>query len=105
MPRSATGSTVVVALAELFAEFGSPTPEVTLASFVMEPVDGGVTLIVALAFAPFATVPSAQVTTPPDCEQVPCEAVAELNATPDGSVSERLTLVALEGPLLCTLSV
>ena len=32
-------------------------------------------------------VPSAQVTVPADCEQVPCEGVAELNVTPAGSVS------------------
>ena len=44
--RSATGLTVVVALAELLAEFGSPVADETLAVLVIDPVDGGVTLIV-----------------------------------------------------------
>jgi hypothetical protein len=43
--RFAAGSTVVAALAELFAELGSLTLEETLAVFVIEPVDWGVTLI------------------------------------------------------------
>ena len=43
--RSAAGFTVVWALAELFAEFGSLTLEEALAEFVIDPVDCGVTLI------------------------------------------------------------
>jgi hypothetical protein len=103
--RSATGSTVVVALALLFAEFGSLTPEETLAWFVTDPVDGGVTLIVTLALAPLAMLPSAHETTPEDWAQLPCEAVAVLNVTPLGSVSLTATVVAVEGPALLTPSV
>ena len=54
---------------------------------VIDPVDCGVTLIWTLALAPFAMVPSGQVTVPADCEQVPCEGVAESKVTPAGSVS------------------
>ena len=43
--RFADGSTVVAALAELFAELESATLEETLAVFVIEPADCGVTLI------------------------------------------------------------
>ncbi len=105
MERSATGSTVVVALALLFAGVGSATPDETLALFVIEPALCGVTLIWTLALAPFATVPNEQVTVPDACEHEPWDGVAELNVTPPGSVSLRVTPVALEGPELPTPSV
>ena len=41
-------------------------------------------------------------TVPLDCEQVPCEGVAELNVTPAGSVSVTVTAVAFDGPALAT---
>jgi hypothetical protein len=100
--RSATGFTVVAAPAELLAGVGSLTLEDTLAVFVIVPVDWGVTLIWTLAPAPLAMVPSGHVTVPPDCEQLPCDDVADLNVTPLGSVSLMLTPVALEGPALPT---
>jgi hypothetical protein len=78
---------------------------VTLASFVIEPALGGVTLIWMLAPAPFAIVPSEQVTVPDACEQLPCVGVAEVNVTPPGSVSVTATPVALDGPELPTASV
>jgi hypothetical protein len=96
--RLAAGSTVVTALAELFAEDGSLTPDEALAVFVIEPVDWGVTLIWTLALAPFAIVPSGQLTVPAACVQLPCEGVAELNVTPAGRVSLSDTPVAVEGP-------
>ena len=40
-------------------------------------------------------------TVPLDCEQLPCEGVADSNVTPAGSVSVSVTPVALEGPPLC----
>ncbi len=98
--RSATGSTVVVALAELFAGVGSPVAEETLAVLVIDPVDGGVTLIVIVTLPPFAMVPGEQVTTPLAWLQVPCVETAETNATPEGSVSVTTTLAALDGPRL-----
>ena len=103
--RSATGFTVVVALAELLAELGSPVAEETLALFVSVPVDGGVTLIVIVTLPPFATVPGEQVTVPLDSLHVPCVDTAETNATPEGSVSETTTLAALDGPRLDAVSV
>jgi hypothetical protein len=51
-----------------------------------------------VAPAPLAIVPSGHVTVLADCEQVPCEGVAELNVTPAGSVSLTETLVAADGP-------
>ena len=78
MDRSATGSTVVIALAELLAGLGSLTAEETLAWFVIDPVDGGVTLIWTLALAPLAIVPSAHVTVPDVFEQLPCDGEARV---------------------------
>ena len=104
--RSAAGSTVVVALAELLAGTGSTV------------VDGDGRLVGDLPVdlgrdrdrdgprsAPFAIVPSEHVTVPLDCEHVPCEGVAELKVTPAGSVSVTVTPVALDGPALATPSV
>jgi hypothetical protein len=89
---------VVTALAELFAEFGSLMLDEALAELVIDPVACGVTVICTLALAPFAIVPSGQVTVPAECEQLPCDGTAELNVTPAGSVSLMDTAGALEGP-------
>ena len=83
--RSAAGSTVVVALAELLAGAGSAVVADTLAWLVIVPSgcgrdrdrDGR-------ARWPLASVPSVQVTVPLDWEQLPCEGVAESNVTPAG---------------------
>jgi hypothetical protein len=96
--------TVVVALAELFVRTGSRASDVTLAWLVMGPCACGRTLIDAVALPPLLIVPSAQVTVPDDSVQVPCEAVAESNVTPLGSVSVSVTPVAPEGPALLTAS-
>ena len=82
--------------------FGSPVSEVTFAWFVIEPAVWGVTLIVTLALAAFASVPSEQVTVPPTASSVPCDGVAELKVTPAGSVSVKVMPVALDGPALLT---
>ncbi len=100
--RFADAFTVVTALAPLLAVLGSPVSDVTFAWFVIEPTDWGVTLIVTVALAVLASVPSEQVTVPDACEQLPCVVVAELNVTPAGSVSVRVMPVALEGPALLT---
>ena len=50
-------------------------------------------------------MPSPHVTVPLVSEHVPCEGVAESNATPGGSVSVSCTAVAMEGPALFTASV
>jgi len=96
--RSAAGFTVVAALAELFALFGSLTADEAVAWFVIEPVDCGVTLICTLALEPLAMLPSGHVIVPADWVQVPWEGVAETNVTPAGSVSLIETLVAVDGP-------
>ena len=62
--RSATGSTVVVALAVLLAEFGSADADATVAWLVIDPADCGVTLIWMVTEAPLAMLPCVQVTTP-----------------------------------------
>ena len=93
---------MVWALAPLLAVFGSPVSDVTLAVFVIVPVDCGVTLIETLALAVFASVPIEQVTVPLACEQLPCEGVAETKVTPAGSVSVSVMPVALDGPALLT---
>jgi hypothetical protein len=78
----------------------------TVAWFVMDPVVVGVTLIVIVAVAPLARVPTEHVTVPEDGgEQVPWVLVADTKFTPDGNVSLTDTPAALEGPALLTPSV
>jgi len=103
--RFATGLTVVPALALASAESGSSSSEVTVAWFVIDPGPVGWTLISTPAFPPFAIVPSAHVTVPLSCEQVPCVGMAESKVTPPGSASVKLTPVASCGPELCAVSV
>ena len=105
MDRSAVRVTDVSALAELSEAFGSKASEVSLAVLVIAPSFCGRTLTSTVAPWPFAIVPSAQVTVPLDCEQLPCEGVAESNVTPAGRLSVTCTLAALEGPALCAVSV
>lgn len=103
--RSATGSTVVVALEALLTRAGSAVVADTLAWFVIDVPEEGVTMMLTVALAPFATAPRLQVTVPLDCEQVPCDGVAESYVTPLGSVSVTVTPVAPEGPAFWTSSV
>ena len=100
--RSAAGSTVVCAPAELLDGFRSPASEATLAWFVTVPWLFGRTLIWTLAVPPLATVPSAHVTVPADSEQLPWEALAESKVELDGSMSVTVTPVAPCGPALET---
>ncbi len=78
----------------------------TLAVFVMVPgVLGAVTTMVTVALAELASVPKLQliVVVPP---HVPWVVVgAENGVTPAGSMSVNITLVAVDGPLLVTVSV
>ncbi len=96
--RSAAGSTVVDALAELFDVLRSPASEVMLAWFVTLPSLCGRILMSMLALPPLVTVPSAQVTVPLACEQVPCDGVAESKVVPAGRVSVTVVPVAVWGP-------
>ena len=58
-----------------------------------------------VALPPFVSVPSAHVTVPDACEQLPCDGVAEPYATVLGRLSVSCTPVALRGPELATVSV
>ena len=90
--------------AVLFARFGSLTAEVTLALLINVPAAFGLTTSVTLATAPPAVrLPSWQITVVPKLH-VPWLGVAEINATPAGSVSVTFTAVAVLGPALATVS-
>ena len=97
--------TVVCAAAELFALLGSASSDDTLAWFDSVPGADGRTRIWMVAVPSSASVPSAQVTVPADCEQLPWEGVADSNVTPLGSVSVTVAPVASCGPALCAVSV
>jgi len=94
---SAEAVTLVLVEAELLAVFGSDSLAVTVALLVMVPVVVGVTLIVNVALAPFASEPVTLHVTVPDALVQP--GLAELNVTPAGRVSTTLTPVAAPGPL------
>ena len=103
------GTTVVVALAELLAVFGSLVVADTEAVFVIVVFfDGGLTTIVTVTVVPFAIVPRSQVT----IRFVgwlklhaPWLAVAEPNAVFFGSWSVTEAPAASNGPLLWTVIV
>src|SRR5713101_2995934 len=105
--RSATGFTVVVTEAELFAGLGSGSVALTLAVLVMEGAAAacGVTTMVAVALALLARELRLHVTVPAACEQEPWLALAETKVTPAGRVSVMVTLVAPPGPLLVAVNV
>jgi hypothetical protein len=97
---------VVVADAVLFAVFGSGSLPLTDAVFVMDPaVAGAVALMVIVALAPEARLPTVQVTVPDACVQLPWLEVAEPKVTPAGRVSVTTTPVAGLGPLLVATTV
>ena len=99
-PTSATGVTVVMTGAvTLLVLFGSPVGELTLATFVNDPLAGAVTVTVTLLTWPFASAPRLQFTTPLLLTPPP---VALTNVTPNGNVSVTTTLPALEGPKFVT---
>jgi hypothetical protein len=104
--RFAEAVTVVLAVALLFALFGSPSVAVTLAVLVMVPPDvGAVTVMVTVALEPLAIDPKLHVTVPALWLQVPWVAVADTKITPLGRVSVRVTPLAPLGPALLTLTV
>jgi hypothetical protein len=103
--KSAAGLTVVLAVAVLFAVFGSNSLLFTLALLVITSTTVGLTTILTVAVAPLARFPTLQVTVPPDRVQLPWLGVAETKATLEGNVSVTSTPVASDGPLLVTVSV
>ena len=93
--------TNVEALAELLLESKSVSVALTADELVICPGVDGVTTIVTMALEPFAKVPTLQFTGPVPL-QFPWLALAELNVTPVGNVSDTVMLVAVAGPLLTT---
>ena len=93
----------VVMEAELLLESKSVSVAVTLALFTSEPGADGITLMVTTAVAPAEMLPSPQVMVVVPL-QLPWLGMIAPNAMPDGKVSVRLTLVAVAGPLLVTVS-
>ena len=102
--RSAAGSTVVVAVAELFELLGSVASPETEAVFVTVPAWSAVTVIVTVACAPEASAPRLQVSVVVP-EQAPCDAFAAAKLTLAGSGSVTVTPVAVLGPLFLTVRV
>src|SRR5437868_5135282 len=103
MLRSALVLTVSVSLVVLLAVFESLVVLVTVAVLVWSPVvdDGTVKLMVRVAEAPEASVPTVQVL----LEKVPLLGVAVPSVKPAGNRSLTDTFCASEGPLLVTVMV
>src|SRR5687767_9314593 len=88
----------------LFAGAGSVPAAVTDAVLLITVLLVGVTTIVTVALAPFASEPSAHVIVAVPLQE-PVEGVAETSVTDAGSVSVTVTVVAVSGPLLVTVTV
>jgi hypothetical protein len=105
----AQGTTLVVALAELLALFGSLVVDDTEAVFVIvDFFDGGLITIVAVTVAPLAIAPIEQVTIRFFGWvklQLPWVADAVPNAVLPGSWSVTVTPAAASGPALWTVIV
>ena len=98
---SACGITVVVTGGvTLFVGFGSPMGEPALATFVIVPLGGGITVKVTLLIAPLAKSPRLQVATPLFVTPPPPLAPTKLAPAGNGSVTVATT--AVEGPKLVT---
>jgi hypothetical protein len=83
----------------LFVLFGSTVGELTLATFVNDPLAGAVTVTVTLLTWPLVNVPNVQLTTPLLLAPPP---LALTKVTPNGNVSVTTTPLALEGPKFVT---
>ena len=97
--RSAVETTVVVAVAELLAAFGSDVAADTLAVFVNVPtvVAATFTTMSIVADAPRGKIPTSHaiVVVP---EHEPVFGVADTSVTPGGRVSTTLTPLVVDGP-------
>jgi len=100
---SATGSTVVVVVAELFPESGSAVALDAVAVFEIAPGVCGATTIVTVASAPGASVPRSHPTVPELWTQRAGEAETKVTLPGNGSVT--VTPAAALGPALWTVSV
>jgi hypothetical protein len=88
----------------LSAEFESALVVDTVAVLLSEPAADGVTTIVIVALAPFASVPRLQLTVAVP-EHDPTDDDDDTNDTPAGSGSLTVTAAAEFGPAFCTCSV
>jgi hypothetical protein len=105
---------LVVTVAALLATLGSVVLEVTVATFVMEPLaaKGNFTTMLNTALAPFASDGAVMVTVPPlptpgalMVNGGPDVCVAETSVVPAGSGSLSERLAADDGPLLVSVTV
>src|SRR6185369_14100408 len=103
--RAAAGSTVVHSVAALLTKTGSAVAADTVAWLVIMPPELGAPVITTVASAPPAIAPTAHVTVPLECEQLPWDGVAESKLTPAVRVSVSSTPVASSGPPLWAVSV
>jgi hypothetical protein len=103
--RSAEAVTVVVAVAVLFAGFGSAVVEATLAVLLKLPAWFGALTVTVItgAVAPAASAARVHVTdTLPVFEHDQPVPVADTNVTPAGSVSVTVRFAASDGPAFDT---
>ncbi len=91
---------VIFAVALLLALLESVVALATLAVLEIVPATIAVTVMVTVAVVPLGSVPMLQVTTFPAAPHVPCVEEAETKVTPAGSVSVKVTAVAVAAPLL-----
>src|SRR5437870_11226789 len=89
----------------LLAGVASVWSAVTRAEFVTMVALCGVTTMLIVAVAALAMVPSWQITVLAACEHVAAVVTTETNLRTAGSTSNTVTLVALAGTLLVTISV
>jgi hypothetical protein len=99
---SAEATTVTLAMAVLFEGKGSASFAETLPVLLRVPAArGALATMLSVAVAPFASEPKLQLMA---VVQVPWLGVAETKTIPAGSVSVKVTPVAVEGPLLVTVN-
>lgn len=99
-------SAVALCETELFAAFGSGTPELMLAELVTAPATLGVTTIVIVALAPWERVAAVQVTLDvPTIQAKIAPGLIDTNVLLAGSVSVNTTFGASFGPELVTCKV
>ena len=83
----------------MFVGFGSPMGDPAVATFVIVPLGGGITVKVTLLIAPLAKSPKLQVATPLFVTPPP---LALTKIVPTGNASVTVTLLATDGPKLVT---
>src|ERR1043166_1421118 len=92
--RSAAGTTVVMAVAVLSTGLISWPLAETVVVLVIWPTLLGVTRMLTVARPRTGRFPRSQLITPPENTQLPCELETELNVTPAGRESDKVTPLA-----------